>query len=86
MSEANALPCMYCHVLPDGSHSYRECLKKQKTFQHTIHRIGSTKHAISTIEQTKTSLNPFDDKRYLLDDGITSYAYGHHRIPVAAEV
>ena len=23
MSEAHALPCMHCQLLPDGSHSYR---------------------------------------------------------------
>ena len=25
MSEAHALPCMHCQLLPDGSHSYRRC-------------------------------------------------------------
>ena len=28
----------------------------------------------------KTSLSAYDDKRYLLDDGIISYAYGHYCI------
>ena len=27
------------------------------------------------------SLSPFDDKRYILDDGITSRAYGHRDSP-----
>ena len=27
------------------------------------------------------SLSCFDDKRYLLDDDIKSYAYGHYKIP-----
>ena len=28
----------------------------------------------------KISLSCFDDKRYILEDGIHSYAYGHYRI------
>ena len=28
----------------------------------------------------KVSLSAYDDKRYIQEDGITSYAYGHFRI------
>ena len=63
---------------------YSTCLSERKRFQHTMHRIGSRAHELFTYQQTKTSLNPYDDKRYLLADGITSLAYGHHRIPAAA--
>ena len=28
---------------------------------------------------TKLSLSPYDDKRYVLDDGVTTLAYGHYR-------
>ena len=28
----------------------------------------------------KIGLSPYDDKRYLLDDGVTSLAYGHTNI------
>ena len=30
------------------------------------------------MNQNKISQNSFDDKRYLWDDGVNSYAYGHH--------
>ena len=32
-----------------------------------------------TMEMNKVSLSAYDDKRYILDDGITSYAYGHYK-------
>jgi len=28
----------------------------------------------------KIGLSAYDDKRYILEDGISSYAYGHYRI------
>lgn len=43
------------------------------------------KHVLHTMKLNKISLTPFDDKRYLHDDGITSYAYGHHLIKEAEE-
>ena len=30
--------------------------------------------------QTKHTLCPFDDKRYLMADGVASLAYGHYNI------
>ncbi len=33
-----------------------------------------------TIHQKKVALSNFDDKRYILDDGITTLAHGHYRI------
>ena len=40
----------------------------------------STKHNISLVSQNKISLSCYDDKRYILDDGITTLAYGHYKI------
>ena len=42
--------------------------------------IRSEYHQISSYQINKVSLSPFDDKRYILDDGISSYAYGHDLI------
>ena len=41
--------------------------------------IRSNKHRIYTMEQNKISLSAYDDKRWIHDDGITSYAHGHYR-------
>jgi len=40
----------------------------------------STNHVLNTIEMTKVCLSAFDDKRYILDDGVTTLAYGHHSL------
>ena len=42
--------------------------------------IRSDKHHINSYEINKVSLSCFDDKRYLLNDGINSLAYGHYKI------
>ena len=48
----------------------------------TFRIFRSQNHVLRTLEITKTCLNAFDDKRYILDDGITTLAYGHKDIPV----
>ena len=40
-------------------------------------RIQSKKHKLGTYEIDKISLSCFDDKRYVLDDGIHTLAYFH---------
>ena len=47
---------------------------------HKMKTICSDCHQISSYEINKISLSPFDDKRYILNDGISSYAYGHLNI------
>lgn len=42
--------------------------------------IRSYNHQLFSISQTKTSLSCIDLKRYISDDGIHSYAYGHYKI------
>ena len=59
---------------------YDRCLFEQRTFHHIQSNIRSINHQLYTITQSKVSLNCFDDKRYILDDGISTLAYGHHRI------
>ena len=40
-------------------------------------RIQAKKHKIGTYEINKISLSCFDDKRYILDDGVNTLAYFH---------
>ena len=47
----------------------------------TFNQIKSIMHEIFTVKATKTGLSPYDDKRYILDDGVSALAFGHHRIP-----
>ena len=40
-------------------------------------RMQEKKHKIGTYEFDKISLSCFDDKRYVLDDGVNTLAYFH---------
>ena len=44
-------------------------------------RTKSFNHRMYTYESNKTSLSAFDDKRYILADGINTLTYGHKGIP-----
>ena len=46
-------------------------------------RILSEKHSIGTYLLNKISLSCFDDKRFILDDGINRLAYGHKDIKLS---
>ena len=62
----------------DLDHSdYLACLQNNTIEKHKMKTIRSNHHVVSSYEINKTSLSCFDDKRYILDDGKTSYAYGH---------
>ena len=43
-------------------------------------RIQSRLHKIGSYDVCKIYLTCFDDKRYILDDGINSLAYFHEHI------
>ena len=59
---------------------YRDCLfKRLKTFAN-FSTIRSVNHQLRTDHVTKVALNSYDDKRYLLDDGISTLAFGHCKI------
>ena len=55
---------------------YKDVLFNKKIMHHQMNTIRSELHQINSYHLNKISLSPFDDKRYLLDDGKTSYAYG----------
>ena len=59
---------------------YKTALFQKKRYQHKMRRIGSERHQIYTYDQEKISLNPYDDKRFILDDGICSLPYGYHSL------
>ncbi|XP_046547498.1 uncharacterized protein LOC124257474 [Haliotis rubra] len=59
---------------------YKQCLFDQKQFRHEVGQIQSKNHQLYTASINKISLSPFDDKRYVLTDGISTLAHGHCRI------
>ena len=60
--------------------NYKEALFNNKISREMQHRIQSNKHNVYTVQQNKVCLSPLDDKRYILEDGVRTLAYGHHQI------
>ena len=52
-------------------------LFNKKIMRQSMRRIQSKLHKIGTYDDYKISLPCFDDKGYILDDGINSLAYFH---------
>ena len=59
---------------------YLDVLNESKILHHQMKTICSDCHQISSYQINKISLSPFDDKRYILSDGISSYAYSNLNI------
>ena len=59
---------------------FNDTLFKKKILRHTMKGIKSKNHNIGTYETKKRSLSCFDDKRYILKNGINILAYGHEDI------
>ena len=45
-----------------------------------MRRIESKDHNLGTYETNKEFLSYFDDRRYILENGINALAYGHKNI------
>ena len=56
---------------------FKDVLFNEKIIRHKMKIIQSKKHKLGIYEIDKISLLCFDDKRYVLDDGIRTWAYFH---------
>ena len=56
---------------------FKDVLFNEKIITHKMKRVQSTKHKLGTYEIDKISLSCFDDKKYVLDDGIYMLVYFH---------
>ena len=52
-------------------------LFNKKVIRHNIKRIQSKLHKIGAYKVCKIALSSFDDKRFVLDDGVNTLAYFH---------
>ncbi|CAC5409063.1 unnamed protein product [Mytilus coruscus] len=55
---------------------YKDCLFSNKTKMNKCIQMNSKKHEMFVNEVNKISTNPFDDKRYILDNGIDTLPFG----------
>ena len=56
---------------------FKETLFNKRIIRHKLRRIQSKKHKMGIYEINKISLLCFDDKRFVLNDGIHTPAYFH---------
>ena len=59
---------------------FKDTLINKKVNRHNMSRIKPVNRILVTYESNEISLSAFDDKRYLLDDGINTLPYGHKDI------
>ena len=59
---------------------YKSALFKKKIHIASTTSLRSHLHEIRTLAIRKVAMGPYDDKRYLLEDGISSLPYGHYCI------
>ena len=59
---------------------FYDTLFTKKILRHTMRGIKSKNHNLGTYETNKRSLSCLDDKRYILQNGINTLAYGHKDI------
>ena len=56
---------------------FKDVLFNKNIIRHKMKRMQAKKHKIGTYEIYKISLSCFDDKRFVLDDGVHTLAYFH---------
>ena len=69
-----------CHWKKLEFKDYDDVLENETEKRENMNFIQSKKHNVNTIKVNKICLSCFDNKKYLLNDGISSYAYGLHKI------
>ena len=61
--------------------NYKQILETGERMNSSMKMIRSFDHDVYTVNVIKVSLSAYDDKRFIQDDGITSYANGHYATP-----
>jgi len=86
------VPSALCHVKVKGikkhfvkknvrHNDFLAVLKQNKSHTSaTFRNFRSTNHVLQTLEMTKLCLCAFDDKRYILNDGVHILADGHYKL------
>ena len=59
---------------------YKDALMTKKQMMHKMNTTTSECHQTGSYKLNKILLSCCDKKRYIHNDGITSYAYGHKNV------
>ena len=66
-------------ILKDLNHDlYRKCLLESTSTYNDMNLIGTVDHTLHIIRKVKKGLCAFDNKRFILPDGIHTLPYGHY--------
>ena len=69
-----------CHWKKLKFNNYDDVLENETEKRENMKFIKSKKHNVNTIKVNNICLSCFENKKCLLNHGITSYAYGHYKI------
>jgi len=59
---------------------YKEALFGKKQYMHKMKILRSEGHEMYGMCMNKTSISPFDTKRWIAEDGVHTLAYGHRAL------
>lgn len=59
---------------------YVDCIHNNSVIVKNQNTIRSKKHNVYSIRQQKVALSPFDNKRFILENGIDTLPWGHYKI------
>ena len=59
---------------------YVETLHNRKSTYASFRNFRSQCHKLETVNCNKVCLSAYDDKRHVLDDGVSTLEYGHYRL------
>ena len=59
--------------------NYKICLFDKKQTKASMNQIRSNGHEIYSIKLNKIALSPYDEKRFILEDGVSALAHGHYK-------
>ena len=62
------------------SSKFKDVVNNKNVIRHPMKKITSKKLIIYTEDSNKIFLSCFDDKRYIIDDGINTLPFGHKNI------
>ena len=60
--------------------NYESALFDNKIYKCTQNTILSKLHRVYSVKEKNDSLNPYDEKRYILNDKMSTLAWGHYLI------
>lgn len=79
INHENYLQCLFPNGAPSIASLFNEECKTRQLV--SFNNMRSINHDVYGFKFTRVGLSCSNDKQYLLDDGITSYSYGHYKIP-----